>query len=176
MSLTQSVALPIMSLFSRLSQWWYGGSYWVPPLTKVIVEMPEVKPPLQPPLSCFAQGLINSIKDHPDEWFYVPGYGHGETFTHKTTSVRVGIEPSPYYGRGGLVYVQPYLDISDGLSYDLLAHERAAIINAVNTYLAKPQRASEAAARLQWEVDAKVKTDALKARFEKIGCPEGSQS
>lgn len=86
------------TLLSRLSSWvrhCAGGINrapgWVPPIGGYdpeprLSEVSPSEPPAPPPLSCFARGVVQSLREHPEEWtkvmrtpVYLPDYRHEPT-------------------------------------------------------------------------------------------------
>jgi len=151
-------------LWSRIMGWYYGVPHKVMAPPKVIhVETP--------PISCFALGLIKLIKEKPDEWSFCPGCGHGDRYTCTNPNVTVSVLPNDW-PLPSMVDPAEYLYIGDNLDCGLSNHEKTMITEAMKTYLIAPQRERERLAQIEWQKKANAKRDALKARFEQIGCPK----
>lgn len=160
-----------MSLLSRFRSL-FARTAWVPPTnqppppaspfptTKVVVQMPPVKPPAEPMpsgLSCLAQGLIRSMRDTPGDWAGEEREGWGDEtltfrFRHRSTCVTASL----YHHERGDYHVVKEVPLSDA--------ETKMVVEAAREHLYLPP-IREAQCLEDEKLKAKV------THFERLGCP-----
>lgn len=149
-----------MNLLTHLFRW---GSGHLPDDSPPAREEFPAPPPEAPPLSCFAAGLIKSMRDEPKLWRPVKReilcYGKCDGFATDSLFIcHVQLHGLYVSSGASLLY------ISEDLGYDLKSYEQDAVSRAMHTYLIVPRHEAQ-------QAKIKARQARLKAPFEQLGCP-----
>ena len=122
--------------------------------------------PAPPELSCFVRGLIKSMKETPDQWHRQPFMGF-HTVTWLSGDLKIGQSQTPYS-------TDPKIEPVDVVGHSLTAYERKMLTVTWQTLLEGPyQDGVKAVMEKDREERARVQA-AVRASFEKLGCPTDS--